>query len=296
MPSPDKPPYDDQVVVQYLLGSVPEDEASRLDELSIADDRFAERLSAVENDLVDSYVKGELSGELLDRFQSHYLASPYRSEKVKFAESLLALCDRAPEASRRSERPSRRWWFAPARTFAAAACATLLAGAYLLYDNARLRDQVTRAQLDREALQQSHRDLQRQIQEQRMPAAEVPESRPPSPSAVSAMALVLLPQTRGGGPLAAIALTPAAKDATLQLELEPGDFAEYQAVLKDPATGRIAWRSARLKAASLSDSRLLPVSLPAGLLKAQNYSLDLFGLPQTGAGELLSSYAFRVVR
>jgi hypothetical protein len=296
MPSPDKPRYDDQLVIEYLLGSVSEDEAARLDELSIANDEFAERLRAVEDDLVDAFVRGELSGDSLDRFQSHYLASPYRREKVRFAESLLALCDRAPAASRQAQPSARSWQFSPAWTFAAAACLMLIAGGYLWYENARLRDQVTRAQLDREALQQSHRDLQRQIQEQRMPAPEVPERLSPAQSPVSAMALVLLPQTRGSGPLAAIALPPAADQARLQLELESGDFDSYQTVLKDPANGRSLWRSGRLKAASRGDSKLVAVSLPASLLKTQNYSLDLFGIPQAGAGELLSSYAFRVVR
>jgi hypothetical protein len=296
MPSPDKPLYDDQIVVQYLLGSIPEEEAGRLDELSIANDDFAERLRAVENDLVDAYVRGGLSGESLDRFQSHYLASPYRREKVRFAESLLALCDRAPVASRQNERSARWWTLSPAWTFAAAMCLTLLAGGYLLYDNSRLRNEVRRAQLDRGALQQSHRDLQRQIQEQRIPAAEVPASQPPTQNPVNAMALVLLPQTRGTGPLTTIALLPAADQAKFQLELESGDFNSYQAVLKDPGTGRTVWSSGKLKAASRGESKLVSVSLPAGLLKTQNYSMDLFGLPRVGAGEFLSSYAFRVVR
>jgi hypothetical protein len=296
MPSPDKPRYDDQLVVQYLLGSVCGEDAARLDELSIANDEFAERLRAVEDDLVDAFVRGELSGNSLDRFQSHYLASPYRREKVRFAESLLALCDRAPAASRQTQPSARSWPSFPAWTFSAAACVMLIAGGYLLYENSRLRDQVTRAQLDREALQQSQRNLQRQIQEQRMPVAEVPERRPPAQSPVSTMALVLLPQTRGSGPLAAIALPPAADQAELQLELESGDFDGYQAVLKDPVNGRSLWRSGKLKAASRGDSKLVTVSLPASVLKTQNYSLDLFGIPRTGAGELLSSYAFRVVR
>lgn len=296
MPSPDKPRYDDQLVVQYLLGSVSGEDAARLDELSIANDEFAEHLRAVEDDLVDAFVRGELSGNSLDRFQSHYLASPHRREKVRFAESLLALCDRAPAASRQTQPSARSWPFFPAWTFAAAACVMLIAGGYLLYENSRLRDQVTRAQLDREALQQGHRDLQRQIQEQRMPAAEAPEKQPPAQNPLSAMALVLLPQTRGSVPLAAIALPPAADQARFQLELESGDFDSYQAVLKDPANGQSLWRSGKLKAASRGDSKLVAVGLPASLLKTQNYSLDLFGIPQTGAGELLSSYAFRVVR
>ena len=300
MPSPDKPLYDDQLVVQYLLGSIPEEEAGRLDELSIANDDFAERLRAAENDLVDAYVMGELSGESLERFRSHYLASPYRRERVRFAESLLALCDRAPVASRQNERTGRwqgQWWaFSPVWTFAAAACLMLLAGGYLLRDNSRLREQVTRVEVDREALQKSHRDLQRQIQEQRIPAAEVPASQPPAQSSVGAMALVLLPQTRGGGPLTTIALLPGTDQAKFQLELESGDFDSYQAVLKDPSTGRTVWSSGKVKSASRGDSKLVSIGLPAGLLRTQNYVLDLFGVPRTGAGEFLSSYAFRVVR
>jgi hypothetical protein len=251
----------------------------------------------VEDDLVDAYVRGHLSGDSLDRFQSHYLASPYRREKVRFAESLLALCDRAPAAPRQSEQTARQWWFSPAWTFAAAACLMLLACGYLMYDNSRLRDQVTRAQLDREALQKSRRDLQRQIQEQRQPAAEAPQkSGPPAPSPGSFMALVLTPQTRGSGPLSAIALPSEAVQAMFQLELESGVFDSYQAVLKDPADGRILWRSGRLKAASGGDRKLVAVSLPGSLLKTQNYTLDLFGVPRAGAGEWLGSYAFRVIR
>ena len=102
MSSPDWPQYDEELVVQYLLGSIPEEEATRLDELAFVNDEFAERLRAVEYDLVDAYVKGELSGEVLDRFQSHYLTSPARREKVKFAESLLAWSNRTPEISARS--------------------------------------------------------------------------------------------------------------------------------------------------------------------------------------------------
>jgi hypothetical protein len=296
MPSPDEPLYDDQLVVQYLLGSIPEEEAGRLDELSIANDDFADRLRAVENDLVDAYVRGGLSGESLDRFQSHYLASPHRREKVRFAESLQALCDRSPVASPKNEGSARWWAFSPAWALASAACLLLLAGGYLLYDNSRLRDQVTRAQLDREALQQSHQDLQRQIQEQRIPAAEVPASQPPTPSPVSTMALVLLPQTRGSEPLTTIALLPAADQAKFELELESGDFDSYQAVLKDPATGRTVWSSGKLKAMSRGESKRVSISLPGGLLKTQNYVLDLFGVPRAGAGEFLSSYAFRGVR
>src|SRR5262245_28221113 len=79
--------YDDNELRQYLLGSLPEGETEVFDELSIVDNTFVERLDAVEDDLIDDYVYGEISGAELARFESHYLASPRRREKVKFAQA-----------------------------------------------------------------------------------------------------------------------------------------------------------------------------------------------------------------
>src|SRR5580765_6197913 len=80
---------DEGVLIRYLVGALAEPEAERLDELSIVDDEFAARLRAIENDLVDGYVRGELSGETLDLFQSNYLPSSASREKVRFAETLV---------------------------------------------------------------------------------------------------------------------------------------------------------------------------------------------------------------
>ena len=51
----------EQLIVDYLLGDLPEAEADRLNELSVANDEFAEYLEAIENDLVDDYIRDELS-------------------------------------------------------------------------------------------------------------------------------------------------------------------------------------------------------------------------------------------
>lgn len=77
--------YNNQDITKYLLGSLPEIEAERFDELSFTDDDFADALKSVEKDLVDAYVQGELAGATLEKFKSHYLASPLRREKVEFA-------------------------------------------------------------------------------------------------------------------------------------------------------------------------------------------------------------------
>ena len=60
---------DDERLVRYLVGALDDDEIERYDELSIADGEFAVRLQSVEDDLVDSYVRGELSGDTLESVQ-----------------------------------------------------------------------------------------------------------------------------------------------------------------------------------------------------------------------------------
>ncbi len=86
--------YDNQKITDYLLGNLSETETEHFDELGFVDDDFANQLNVVEKDLVDSYVKGELSGERLNRFKSYYLATPLRREKVEVAESLQIFIDK----------------------------------------------------------------------------------------------------------------------------------------------------------------------------------------------------------
>jgi len=84
-PTPDGEPWqpDDELLVRFLLGALPEVETERLDELSITDDQLARRLRTIEQNLVDAYAKGELLGEILARFRSSYLASPTSSVHLR---------------------------------------------------------------------------------------------------------------------------------------------------------------------------------------------------------------------
>src|ERR1700680_1022882 len=159
MSSADKQVFDDQVLISYLLGSLPEQEAERLDELSIANDAFAWKLSAVENDLLDAYVRGELSDNNLAQFKKSYLSSPKRLLKVEFAEALCSFDARTARAAAQAAPPRSvsssktggeplggeypwRWFSVPRLAlqwgFAGTALALLLMSSYLLLENSRL--------------------------------------------------------------------------------------------------------------------------------------------------------------
>ena len=153
--------YDDKLLTDYLLGTLTEEEAEQLDELSFTDDELAARLQVIENDLVDAYARGELSGALLERFNSHYLASPKRREKAVFARGFQDFLRQAVTTQREQssfQEPSavkelaspksfmRRYFFpfgsAVQWGLAAAALIVLLVSAWLAFDNLRLRDRI----------------------------------------------------------------------------------------------------------------------------------------------------------
>ena len=90
-----KESLNDDHLIRYLLGCLPEDETERLEEQSLIEDELAERLRLVEDDLLDAYASGALSEERRARFETYYLASRRRRKKAVFAKSFLSAIDRS---------------------------------------------------------------------------------------------------------------------------------------------------------------------------------------------------------
>lgn len=296
------PPHDtspdDRELVDYLLQLLPADDIDRLDEASMADDEVAERLRIVEHDLVDAYVRGELTGRQLARFESHYLATPRRREEVAFARRLARAVDRAAAATaapvRARARPWLVWGLAAAVVFLAAASTGLT------IQMLRLGRGLASAEHDHAALEGRARDLDQKLAEARAAnaasASEIDRLRDAAGSALTnagALALVLLPQTRAIGPVPTAAL-PGGGPVTFELRLESNDFPRYQAALRDPALNRIVWRSAWIEARTSDGRPSIVVSVPASIMKPQHYALELTGRGQD-AGDVIASYVFEAV-
>src|SRR4051794_21549435 len=166
MPLPDKPRYDDEQLVQYLLGLLPSEDAERLDEASIADDDVSARLRAAEDDLVDAYVRGTLLGETRTRFESHYLSSPRRRERVAAARTFVRTVDRA---ARQGQVAKGAGSMGPklVPTLAVAAVLCLMAAGALLFQTVRLSRGLTVAQNDRVVLDRQTVELQQQVNDLR---------------------------------------------------------------------------------------------------------------------------------
>ena len=104
-----------------------------------------------------------------------------------------------------------------------------------------------------------------------------------------------MPQTRGVDPVPVVTVPAAAAALPLQLRVPATGGAHYTAALRDPSTNGIVWRSSAIPAERGQRWSVVPVRIPASLLKAQHYTLDLFEL-RAGAPEFVGSYAFEIAR
>jgi hypothetical protein len=317
------PTYDQNFLVQYLLGLLPEAESERLDELSIADDSFATKLEAAENDLVDAYVRDELTGETLEQFRNHYLASQARREKVKFALALQQFGEPAAvpaiEAKQADNGSSKRGWLAgifavPAfqSSFAVATIVLLLLGGWLLFDNIRLRRQSAASQARQNEFAQREQELRAELEGQRNVATQTEQElaqlraeqqshreqqKPPETGLPGLIAtLFLTPQLRGGGQLPTVKIEPATKSVAAHLTLEPNDFPSYQVALIDQANHRTLWSSGVLRARTTGGAKVLSITFPAKGLTLHSYALRVSGVAAGGASETMSDYPFKIVK
>jgi hypothetical protein len=85
----------ENLIRRYLLGELAEANQAALEQELLIDWGKFDRVWAAENELVDSYVRGEMSRADRKRFEGHYLASPLHRERVAIAESFLTSIDQA---------------------------------------------------------------------------------------------------------------------------------------------------------------------------------------------------------
>jgi hypothetical protein len=259
---------DEARLVEYLLGQGDAASHADIEERYASDPAFLDELQAVERDLIDQYVRGELANRAA--FERHFLASPARREKVAFARALMQ--SNFGAANRRA--PYLRW------PLAAAAALVLSAGLWLLLAGRQTPDS------ERAGLQ--------------TPAAPVTPSgtaipRPPPDTLPRVVTLMLAPtatREAGGPPVLDIG---AAAEVRLQLSLESAGYRSYRAVIRT-ANGAEILRQDRLTAQADPRGPTITMTFPANRLATDDYTIALTGVLPSGDVEELSGYYFRARR
>jgi len=309
-------------VRQYLLGEMVLEDVEAFDELSVTDADFATVVNAEENDLVDAYVQGELTGGARQQFESYCLSSPRGREKLKFAQTLQTWAERrdvvkesaatataAPQALKsrgiRSSIPrlDLQWGAA------AAVVVLLLASGWLSVQNSRLRRQVQ--SLSTNQTSEREEELKKQLEEQRAATTRAEEElarlrnereqpnhgagpdRPSQPTSFASF--ILTPQLRDVAEIKTVKIPAGTQQVSMHLQLEPNQYSTFRAILLEETTHKVLWRSSELKPSGQSDSKHLTVNFSAALLKSQTYTLQVSAIASNGSSETISDYPFKVI-
>jgi hypothetical protein len=282
---------DDAQIVSYLLGDLAEEERTRLEERFLRDAEYRELIRAVEDDLIDDYVRGELPPHQRELFEKQFSAHPQRAQKVELARALSrALSEPRPAVKTVSiaARAAKTRVRAPISGFryplAAAAVLIIGLGVWLVMETRRSRPE----------------GEQTQTQQQTPAPAEKPPTGPgerPTPAPQLWIATFVLPPglVRDGAAGRTFVIPQGTQIVRLRLPLEKGDdFPSYRAEL-GTASGNSVWKSDSVPAQTDGAGQAVVLDVPADLLRPDRYELRLAGVNQ-GVAEDIGYYYFSFAR
>jgi hypothetical protein len=135
----------DERIIVYLLGDMPEEELERFEDECFAEAEWPAQIELVEENLIDDYLRGELTAKQRQLFEQNYLTTESRQERVTIAAALLrhidernaALQTTVPEPAPTWADRFRAFWRSQTPAFRAAGAAALItvvaiAGWYLI--------------------------------------------------------------------------------------------------------------------------------------------------------------------
>jgi hypothetical protein len=127
----------DEAIIAYLLEELPEDAVEQFEDECFAQENWPTQISLVEGDLIDDYLRNQLSPERRQRFEQNYLTTEARQERVSMAAALLRHIDECnavsgPAVAVAAKQPSgierfRAFWAARTFGFRAVAGIALIA-------------------------------------------------------------------------------------------------------------------------------------------------------------------------
>jgi uncharacterized membrane protein len=321
------------MAMQYLLGKLAEEEEAFLEERFFSEDGEFEELEIAEDELIDRYVRGQLSDEDSRRFR-RLLISTRLAERVELARILAQRTSSRtqPEVVEEPEKNSVVPAQAPSwsqRVFGTATAASLAfrpafaASIMLLLTTTALVFVWMKSRTESFRLaaeQQQREDLKRQIDDQqaRFNALETAQKQTQSEKdelgklveqyrqqleqqqqrqpAPFVLAFQLLPGTvRGGGDnRKPLTLHKGVSAVDLDLDVSPGEYPRYSAILQDK-DGNTFSNCRNLIPSSRSGSKYIRCRVSAKLLSPGIYNVHVDGVPSTGSKEDFQDYPFRVV-
>ena len=264
---------DESALRRYVLGLAEEPERTRIEEQLFASDEVFEQVRAIEAEVIDEYVGGELRDTEARSFDRLLARSERLMSEVRLARSFRHTA--APGEPMVAVRSARTKWLSVAAGLLAAVTGGLL---------------LTRGVSDQTSGSVSPSPPM---------AARGPEvTSPPADTAPRVLATFTLSGrlVRSGSRVPELAIPRGDGVIHLRLLLEPGDdYPAYTAQLSSSA-GDVVWEAVALPSERTQDGPTVLATLPAARLIPGRYEVLLKGRSADGTLEDLAVYRFRARR
>jgi len=312
-----------EIAIRYLLGDLSKEEKTRLEEQYFLDDAEFEQLEIAEDELIDRYVRKELSAEDARRFEK-LLGSPGISERVEVAR---LIAKRTAQVHQPAPAPVG-WWqrlFGPSEAaafrpaFAMSLILLLLTPAFIfVWMKLRTESQ----QLAQE--QQQRENLRREMEEQKVRLSELEakldktqqEKEEQAELAAKYRELLAEEQQRsvpavtfpiflspgsgsrgsGGNDIPDVTIPHGVPQVGLNLNVTHGgdDYPLYNASVKNIDSKGPLITKTRLRPISQRGRKYIRINLDASLLRAGSYTVHVDGITATGQTDTFEDYFFRI--
>lgn len=260
----------------YLLGRLDQAKRAEIEESLLTDEAFYEELLIAEDELTDQYLAKELSDDDLRSFETHFLSAPERRHKLRFARSLQLY---VRQSSRASVQEDNDYSVAPARNTAESRSIKRPFFSFLPIQNPVFAYSFAAVVLlvVIGVFWVAFKNLGTTTGQENV------------------LLVTLTPGlTRETGEIKSIQIPPDTGFVQLQLRLTSDDYQSYHAELVTSERGSIFLKQ-DLKPESANGNKVINVTIPAGLLKRDDYRVKLGGRRPDGSYEDVGSYVFRVV-
>jgi hypothetical protein len=328
--------FNDELIIRYLLGDLPEHQQVEIEDRAFEDQQYLRRIESVESDLIDEYVRGELSDFERRRFESRFLQSAARRRKVEFARTLTNAVSEGAVTGKQSHpigvRPPITWrasltslfrGLSPALRYslAAAALVIVIGGSLLVTETLRLREQVARLQRDEQSHRQQEKSLEEQLaqqlnrsedlaaqlqqeheqrgrREELIRELEREREKLPGPPAQPAVASLALVSgiPRSGEERPRLVIPQSARLVRLRVILEPDDQYKSFQLELRAQSGRQIWSQGGLSARTTRAGQAVVLNLPANIFDGGEHELALKGMTDDGRIEDVGFYYFDVLK
>jgi hypothetical protein len=284
-------------MIRYLLGLLSEEENTQFEGEYFADDQVFEELQVAEAELIDSYVRGELSEYQKQQFLSFYLNSAERRQKLEDAECLMAALAETPAQKPDGEgaRPFWSWAVQASRSvplsmrlgYAMAAIAVLAFASITVVQNRTLRSEVGRLHTEEAGVLKRNQELEQVVKNN---AAEREEAKGPHRDTATPESTQSL--------IAALSLkADLSRGEGTSLSLDSNEHYPHYVVIVETADGSELVRMDQLTSKIGSNGgKVVEVGIQAEVLGSDAYVVRVLGVTTHGKQENVNDYSFQVAR